>query len=229
MTKHVTIDLSFDLGGVTLKHPKTYHHKTIQNGNQVIIVEGPLSSTFLADYYFDEGLTAFRPAKKQFEAVKSIADFEEGRIIIARDGDKIVGYATFLHPDPLERWSEIKMEDLIELGAIEVSNDYRGLSIGSTLLEVAMLDHQMENYIVITTEYYWHWDMDSTRLNIWQYREIMERMMGHGGLTPMSTDDPEIMSHPANCLLVRIGENVPKESIETFDSLRFMGKRHDWM
>ncbi|MET3682664.1 acetoin utilization protein AcuA [Alkalibacillus flavidus] len=212
-----------------MKHPKTYYQQTIQQNDQTIIVEGPLSSTFLADYYFDDHLTAFRPPHKQFEAVKSIADFEEGRVIIARDEDKIVGYATFLHPDPLERWSAIKMDDLLELGAIEVSHDYRGLGIGSTILEVSMLDSQMENYIVITTEYYWHWDMDSTRLNIWQYRKIMERMMGHGGLSPMSTDDPEIMSHPANCLLVRIGANVPNESIETFDSLRFMGNQDPWI
>ncbi|MDQ0351276.1 acetoin utilization protein AcuA [Alkalibacillus filiformis] len=212
-----------------MKHPKKYHQKTIKKDGKSVIVEGPLTSSQLDDYYFDEGLTAFRPPKKQYEAVKSIADFEEGRVIVARDENKIIGYATFLHPDPLERWSEIKMEDLIELGAIEVSNDYRGMSVGSSILKVAMKDPQMENYIIITTEYYWHWDMKSTGLNVWQYRKIMEKMMGKGGLKPMSTDDPEIISHPANCLLVRIGKNVPKSSVETFDSLRFMGRNDYWL
>lgn len=195
----------------------------------MIIVEGPVSSKQLSEYYFDEGLKAFRPPKKQYEAIKSIADFPEGRIIIARDQDKIVGYATFLHPDPLERWATIKMEDLLELGAIEVSNDYRGMGIGSAILKVSMMDPNMEKYIVITTEYYWHWDMKSTGLNVWQYRKLMETMMGYGGLKPMSTDDPEIISHPANCLLVRIGNEVPESSVKTFDSLRFMGRTDFFM
>ncbi|MFD2640272.1 GNAT family N-acetyltransferase [Piscibacillus salipiscarius] len=212
-----------------MEHPKNYHKQEINKNGKTIIVEGPLNSEELSNYYFDEGLTAFRPPKKQFEAIKSIADFPEGRIMIARDGDKIVGYATYLHPDPLERWSAIKMDDLLELGAIEVSNDYRGLGIGSSILKVSMLDEQMENYIVITTEYYWHWDMESTRLNVWQYRKLMETMMGYGGLKPMTTDDPEIISHPANCLLVRIGKNVTDESIKTFDSLRFMGRNDLFM
>lgn len=209
-----------------MKHPKQYFKETIKNNNQTIIIEGPLSSGELNDFYFDEGLKAFRPADKQYEAIKSIADYEEGRVIIARDDNKIIGYVTFLYPDPLERWSKIKMDDLIELGAIEVTDDYRGLGIGSTLLKVSMKDPQMEKYIVMTTEYYWHWDMKATGLDIWQYRNLMERMMAHGGLKPMSTDDPEISSHPANCLLVRIGKDVPKSSIETFDKLRFMGRNN---
>lgn len=212
-----------------MEHPKQYHSQEIKKNGQTVIVEGPVSSQELEKYYFDEGLTAFRPPKKQYDAIKSIADFPEGRIIIARDEDKIIGYATFLHPDPLERWSTIKMNDLLELGAIEVSHDYRGLGVGSTILKVSMMDKQMENYIVITTEYYWHWDMKSTGLNVWEYRKLMETMMGYGGLKPMSTDDPEIISHPANCLLVRIGKNVPDESIKTFDSLRFMGRNDLFM
>lgn len=36
-----------------------------------------------------------------------------------------------------------------------------------------------------------------------------------------ATDDPEICAHPANCLMVRIGKEVPLESIERFDRIRF--------
>ena len=212
------------LGGVDLEHSKTYYSQTIRKNNKEIIIEGPVDSEKLKNYYFDDGLKAFRPPKKQYEAILSIADFEEGRIIIARDEDKIIGYATFLHPDPMERWATYKMDNLLELGAIEVSHEYRGIKVGSTILEVAMRDNYMENYITITTEYHWHWDMKTTGLSIWQYRNVMEKMMAHGGLKPMSTDDPEIVSHPANCLLVRIGENVDAESIKLFDSMRFMGR-----
>ena len=116
------------------------------------------------------------------------------------------------------------MEDLIELGAIEVISKYRGCGIGKNMLRVAMMDDAMEDYIIITTEYYWHWDMKGTGLNVWEYRKIMEKMMNAGGLEYYATDDPEISSHPANCLMARIGTRVPPESIEKFDHLRFLNR-----
>ncbi|MDY0405318.1 GNAT family N-acetyltransferase [Virgibacillus sp. 179-BFC.A HS] len=208
-----------------MEHQKTYHSQTRMTKNGMITIEGPLSSEQLRKYHFHEDLTAFRPASKQFEAVLDIADFPEGRIIIARIQDTIIGYVTYLHADPLERWSTFQMDDLIVLGAIEVIPDYRGAKIGSGLLEVSMMDDFMENYIIISTEYYWHWDLDKTNLSVWQYRKVMEKMMAAGGLSPAPTDDPEIISHPANCLMVRIGKNVPESSIEQFDKLRFL-QRH---
>ncbi|MFD1038159.1 GNAT family N-acetyltransferase [Virgibacillus byunsanensis] len=210
-----------------MDHVKTYHSITRDTPSGSIIIEGPLDSSALADYHFHEHLTAFRPSSKQFEAIKSIADFKEGRIIVARTEDTIVGYVTYLHPDPLERWSEFNMDDLIELGAIEVIPKYRGARIASGLLHLSMLDDYMENYIVISTEYYWHWDLDGTKLSIWDYRKIMEKMMSVGGLLPAPTDDPEIISHPANCLMVRIGKNVSEDSITKFDELRFL-QRHQY-
>jgi acetoin utilization protein AcuA len=205
-----------------MEHIKKYHaiQKEIKLGK--MIIEGPLPSTELKTYRLHDGLDAFRPAPKQFQALLEIADCEEGRIIIARTEDTIVGYVTYLYPDPLERWSEFNMKDLIELGAIEVAPEYRGAKTASALLQVSMMDDKMEDYIIISTEYYWHWDLKGTQLSIWDYRKVMEKMMGVGGLVPCPTDDPEIVSHPANCLMVRIGENVPKSSIEQFDRLRFL-------
>ncbi len=29
----------------------------------------------------------------------------------------------------------------------------------------------MEDYIIITTEYYWHWDLKGTGLKVWEYRK----------------------------------------------------------
>ena len=55
---------------------------------------------------------------------------------------------------------------------------------------------------------------------MWEYRKVMEKMMNAGGLQWMATDDPEICSHPANCLM-RIGKRVDTDSIQAFDRLRF--------
>ena len=136
----------------------------------------------------------------------------------------VIGYATFLYPDPLERWSEGKMDNLIELGAIEVIPKFRGSGVGKSLLTVSMMDDAMEDYIIITTEYYWHWDLKGTGLSVWDYRKVMEKMMNEGGLQWYATDDPEICSHPANCLMVRIGKRIQTESIQKFDQIRFVNR-----
>ncbi|MGG5252549.1 GNAT family N-acetyltransferase [Neobacillus sp. SM06] len=207
-----------------MKHKKTYNAKELKTPNGTLIIEGPISPAELASYEFHEDLTAFRPPAQQHKALIGIAELEEGRILIARDRQTVVGYVTYLYPDPLERWSEGKMEDLIELGAIEVIPRFRGCSVGKNLLIVSMMDDAMEDYIIITTEYYWHWDLKGTGLNVWEYRKVMEKMMNAGGLVWYATDDPEICSHPANCLMARIGKRVSNDSIQQFDRLRFMNR-----
>ncbi|AGX05853.1 acetoin utilization protein [Bacillus sp. NRRL B-14911] len=207
-----------------MEHTMTYNAKELKTVKGSLIIEGPVPSEKLAQYEFHEDLVAFRPPQQQHKALIEIASLPEGRIIIARDGMTIVGYVTYLYPDPLERWSEGNMKNLIELGAIEVIPKFRGAGTGKSLLQVSMMDDYMENYIIITTEYYWHWDLKGTGLNVWEYRKVMEKMMNAGGLEWYATDDPEISSHPANCLMARIGKRVDAESIQRFDQLRFMNR-----
>lgn len=205
-------------------HNKIYNALETNVGSYTLIIEGPLSAKEIASYKFHEGLKAFRPAEKQQKALLGIADLPEGRIIVARDGDIIIGYVTYVYPDELERWSEADMDNLIELGAIEVAAPYRGCKVGKNMIRVSMMDDAMEDYITITTEYYWHWDLKGTGLSIWDYRKVMEKMMSAGDLVWFATDDPEICSHPANCLMVRIGKRVDQDSILKFDRVRFQNR-----
>ncbi len=203
-----------------MKHIKRYYSKEIDTPHGKLIIEGPVTPERLAEMDFHKDLISFRTPEKQHKALIEIARFPEGRIIVARDGNVIIGYITFHYPDPLERWSEGNMENLLELGAIEVIPKFRGASVGKNLVLVSMMDDAMEDYIIITTEYYWHWDLKGTGLNVWDYRNMLERVMNVGGLKWSATDDPEICSHPANCLMVRIGKRVSDESIQQFDRLR---------
>ena len=207
-----------------MDHKKTYYQRDLITSVGHLVIEGPIHPEQLERYEFHEDLVAFRPASKQHQALVEIADLPEGRIIIAREGQMIIGYATFLYPDPLERWSEGKMDNLIELGAIEVIPKFRGSGVGKRILTVSMMDDAMEDYIIITTEYYWHWDLKGTGLNVWDYRKVMEKLMNEGDLNWYATDDPEICSHPANCLMVRIGKRIQAESIRKFDQIRFVNR-----
>lgn len=210
---------------MAMKHKKRHHslHIHTKDGKE-IIVEGPITKERLIDSVFDDQLVAFRPPKQQKTALLKVADLEESRIIIARDGDTIVGYAIYLYPDPLERWSEVELDNLLELGAIEVSSNYRGYQLAKNLLKVSMSDDAVEDYIIITTEYYWHWDLRGTGLSIWDYRKVMEKVMKTGGLEWYATDDPEICSHPANCLMARIGKKVGPDAVHEFNRVRFKHK-----
>jgi acetoin utilization protein AcuA len=207
-----------------LEHIKTYNAMELKHKNGNIVIEGPITSEYLGSLDFHENLVAFRPPAQQRKALIEIAALPEGRILIVRDGIQIVGYVTYLYPDPLERWSEGKIENLIELGAIEVVPKFRGGGVGKSLLKVSMMDDAMEDYIILTTEYYWHWEMKGTKLYVWEYRKVMEKMMNAGGLKYYATDDPEISSHPANCLMARIGKRIDQESVHKFDNLRFMNR-----
>lgn len=189
-----------------------------------VFIEGPVNADQLKQYTLHDNLTAFRPPKQQHEALVGIAALEEGRIIIARKGDVIMGYVTYLYPDPLERWAEDRIDNMIELGAIEVNAEFRGTGIGKALLAISFMGDEMEDYLVITTEYYWHWDLKGTGLNVWDYRKMMERMMSSAGFEYYATDDPEITSHPANCLMARVGKRVPYDTMERFDRLRFRSR-----
>lgn len=198
--------------------------RLITRDNREIVLEGPIPPDQLAAYKMHPMLDAFRRPADQHEALVEIAALEEGRIIVARMGEQIVGYVTFHYPDEMERWSEGNMNDLIELGAIEVANEYRSYGLGKRLIALAFAEDQLENMIVYTTEYYWHWDLEGTKLSIWDYRNMMERLMKSAGMIWYATDDPEICSHPANCLMVRIGKEVPLSSIEKFDTVRFRNR-----
>ena len=207
-----------------MKHIKTYEHESYTVDGQTFIIEGPVSKAQLQTYSFDEGLDAFRIPIEQFEAIQDISTLDEGRIYIIRKENHIIGYVTYLYPDPMERWSEGQLPYLLELGAIEISLAYRGLGLGRMLLKVSTRSPELEDYIIITTEYYWHWDLKNSKLDVFEYKKLMQRMMSNGGLEVFATDDPEITSHPANCLMARIGKNITVDQMEAFDDIRFMNR-----
>ncbi|MCR1873758.1 GNAT family N-acetyltransferase [Mammaliicoccus lentus] len=208
-----------------MDYKKTFISETIPFiSDSNITIEGPVEPEKLKEMTFDEGLDSFRVPKEQFEALIEISELPEGRIIVCRIDQHIIGYTTYVYPDPLERWSDGNLPYILELGAIELSLEYRKYGLGKKMLKLAMKSPEMEDYIVITTEYYWHWDLKNSGLDVYKYQKIMHKMMAEGGLEVFATDDPEIISHPANSLMARIGANISQEQMEAFDRLRFMNR-----
>lgn len=204
-----------------MEHRKIPVSRTLIYNDKQITVGGPILPDVLEGLHMHSDLDAFRKPSEQLEALIEISRLPEGRVIAAVEDQTIIGYVTFHYPDELELWSQGGMEDLIELGAVEVANGYRGSGLGKLLISSAFEREQLENCIVYTTEYYWHWDLKGSGLDVWAYRKMMEKLMKTVDMVWYATDDPEICSHPANCLMVRIGHEVPMSSQETFDRVRF--------
>jgi acetoin utilization protein AcuA len=207
-----------------MEHKKTYVKQSYDIDNNQYVIEGPVPIQDLEHMTFDEGLHSFRYPNEQFGAIKEISELPEGRIFVLRDKQHIIGYVTYHYPDPLERWSSGKLPYLIELGAIEISLPYRYLHLGTELIKLSLSQDEVEDYIIITTEYYWHWDLKNSGLDVYEYKKLMQKLMGYGGLEVFATDDPEITSHPANCLMARIGSRISIKQLQAFDDIRYMNR-----
>lgn len=185
-----------------------------------IFLEGPVSSDCMERLNLHEGLKNFRAPQKQKEALMQITNLPDGMVYIARLGEEVVGYVTFHHPDKFSRWSQHPR--ILELGAIEITPAWRQYKLGVKLLQLAFSNPLMEEYIFITIEFCWHWDLRNTCLDVWQYQKLLTKLFGSVGLKRVPTDDPDILEHIANVLMVRIGEKVSEQDILLFEQLQFM-------
>lgn len=186
-----------------------------------VILEGPLSREELQRLNLDAGLDWFRPAWRQKEALEEAATMDEGRVWVARHGQTIVGYVVIHPPHPFERWGRDRLPGVLELGAVEVSPAWRRSGLATALFSLIGQDPALEHYIVLATEYYWHWDLERTGLTRGEYRRMLQKLKGVSGVQPCPTDDPEIAFHPSNVLMVRVGRYVSPELRQKFQDLLF--------
>ncbi|MGQ9557307.1 MAG: GNAT family N-acetyltransferase [Desulfurispora sp.] len=184
-----------------------------------VVVQGPVDSAYLQTLVFNSGLDNFRAPERQHQALMTIADFYEGMVFVARHRKEIVGYVTFHYPDEHSRWRAHSR--ILELGSVEVSRDWRKLGLGRALVAEACASGRLEDFVTITTEYSWHWDLKGTGLDMWAYQRMLTAFFGQFGFVRRHTDDPEICEHPANVLMVRFGSRVSKEDISRFESMCF--------
>lgn len=180
-------------------------------------VHGPVCGDALLTLKMNTQLSNFRPPGEQLKALAKIAGLHQGRVYIARSGDEIVGYITVHRPDEFSRWH--RLPEVLELGGVEVARGWRRRKAGSALFDFIFRDDLWEDFIVISTEYFRHWDTVGSGLDVWEYRCMLDRFFGRAGFMPMPTNDPDILEHPANVLMARIGSRVGWENMMRFDDL----------
>lgn len=199
----------------TNQNPKTEIHTV----HGTIHLEGPMQSEQLQSLTMNDCLSNFRQPDRQKEALLLVANAPEGLVYIARNKQEIIGYVIFHYPHTFSRWS--KHPRIMELGAIEVSQTYKKLGIATNLLRLAFQNPIMEEYIVISTEFFWHWDLKNSGLNVLAYQKMLAKLFGTVHFRKRRTDDPDILEHPANMLMVRFGSAVNQTYCDAFEALTY--------
>lgn len=132
----------------------------------------------------------------------------------------LVGYVAFHAPSEVETWGDDRSGALVELGAVEVADAYRGQKLAERLLAASFEGGRFDDTVVFATLYRWHYDLARTGLGELGYRRMLERLYSTVGLEPVDTTDPEIAHDPANRLVARVGPAAPRSVVSEFDRLR---------
>ncbi|WP_096199897.1 GNAT family N-acetyltransferase [Bacillus sp. FJAT-45350] len=158
-------------------------------------------------------LNRFREAEEQQKALTQIIK-NEGTMCIAIDNRTIAGYTLIVHPEENERWSYL---DYIRiLGVLEVAPPYRGQGIAKKVVNGILEDKSLENYIILSLEYAWHWDLKMVEGNIETYKELLKGVLHTGGFKETITDEPDIAQYQHNFLMARFGEKITPDQVNEF-------------
>lgn len=158
---------------------------------------------------------------QKLEAFEAIARRIGGKITLAlTEPNIIVGYNACWYPAPDERWSALG-DLMYELAAVEVSRNYRGLSVAAKILELTLDDDFFEDKIAYINGFSWHWDLEGSGLNAAQYRMMMMRLYSPFGFREVYTNEPNIALRDENIMMIRVGGRVSSEDQRRFRYLRF--------
>ena len=197
--------------------------------------QGPLhilstcTPAFLQSLTVEEGIGRFaryRSIISGIETLATVAALPDANVTIALSpAGKIIGYIECSYPDAVEGWRDNEDGLCYELGAIEVSRNWRRLGLGRTMTALILADPFIETKVFFLTGYCWHWDLDQTNLSAYAYRNMLVRLFRPFGFRVYLTTNPEITMSSANVLMARIGTRVAAAQIERFQKMLFAFER----
>jgi acetoin utilization protein AcuA len=156
------------------------------------------------------------------ETLETVAALPDANVTVALSPHgQIIGYVECSYPDAIEGWRDNEDGLCYELGAIEVSRNWRHLGIAKAMTALIMADPFVETKIFFLTGYSWHWDLDLTALSAYAYRNMLVRLFRPFGFRVYLTTNPEITMSSANVLMARIGAQVAVAQIERFQKMLF--------
>lgn len=198
---------------------------TVETPKGILVLRSLCPPGSFSGLILDPGLGSFPHYSSMIQKLdlfESIASGEDGNVILAlADGNRVVGYACCYYPDEGERWARLGRL-MYEMGAIEVSRNWRGLGIASRLVQLAMDRGDFyEDKIAYMNGFSWHWDLEGKGLTLAQYRQMMISLMKPYGFREYPTNELNIAIRQENVFLARIGSRVQPKDIRRFHRLLF--------
>jgi acetoin utilization protein AcuA len=175
----------------------------------------------LAGLVADGGLGAFGhysppAAMRQLGALVRVAGLPHGRVLVALEEKRVVGYLTFHPPDAEGRWAKLPAGHVLELGGIEVGRGRRDRGLAKALMRQAFSTPDFDRAIIYAQALTWCWDLEGSGLSRADYRLMMLRLFAAYEFQPCTTDEPNIRYDRANLLLVRVGHEAPNALLQQF-------------
>jgi acetoin utilization protein AcuA len=158
---------------------------------------------------------------QKLEVFEKVSSGKDGRVALALiDGSTVIGYLACWYPDRTDRWSKLGYL-MYEMGAVEVSRNFRHLQIAQKMISSILADGFFEDKIAYMNGFSWHWDLDGNGLTMAEYRKMMMRLLKGHGFQEFYTNEPNIALREENIFMARIGSRVSEEQQKKFRNLRF--------
>ena len=190
----------------------------------MLSIRGKCPPGFFAGLRFDSGMGSFSHYSsiiQKLETFQNVAIDKDGRVALALvDDEVIVGYVACWYPEPGERWRKLG-ELMYEMGAIEVSRNFRQLGIARQMIAMVLSEDFFEDKIAYVSSFSWHWDLAGAGLTIERYRIMMAKLMGGHGFLEHYTNEPNVAIKKENIFMARIGSRVLPRDKKRFHNLRF--------
>ncbi len=181
---------------------------------------------FLHTLTLEAGLGRFaryRSIISGVETLERVAALSDANVTVALSpAGQVVGYVECSYPDAIEGWKENTDGLCYELGAIEVSRNWRRYGVARAMVSLITEDPFLDGKIFFLTGYSWHWDTDQTGLSTYAYRNLLVRLFRPFGFRVYLTNNPEIRMSSANVLMARVGARVPPQHLERFHHMLFL-------
>jgi acetoin utilization protein AcuA len=183
------------------------------------------SPEFLHPLVLEDGIGRFARYRSIIAGVttrEKVAALPDANVTVALSPERrIIGYIECSYPDAIEGWRGNTDGLCYELGAIEVSRNWRHVGIGKAMVAAILTDPFIETKIFFLTGYCWHWDTDHSGLSVYAYRNMLMRLFRPFGFRVYLTNNPEIRMASANVLMARIGTQVNPQQRERFQQMLF--------
>lgn len=205
-------------------HP-TPHEQTLLSPHGQLRIIRTCSPDVLRTLSLDTGIGRFARYRSIISGVNTlekVAVLPDANVTITiSSAQQIVGYIECSYPDAVEGWRDNADGLCYELGAIEVSRNWRRLGLAREMVATIVADAFIETKVFFLTGYSWHWDTDQTGLSVYAYRNVLVRLFRPFGFQVYLTNNPEIRMSSANVLMARLGRSLTAQQRERFQKMLF--------